>query len=33
MDRRRRLVLVRLGILEPGFDPMAFLTDILRLFS
>lgn len=32
IDRERRLVLVRLGILEPCFDPVAFLAEIVALF-
>jgi len=32
IDRARHLVLVRLGILEPGFDPVEFLTEIVGQF-
>ena len=32
IDRARRLVLVRLGITEPGFDPVGFLHEIVMLF-
>ena len=32
IDRARGLVLVRLGILEAGFDPVGFLSEIVNLF-